>query len=135
MIISPMFRLSGVRIFMGANIHCGFAAIAGHLEVTPGMPPLPIDRICALYPYLVKLLPGLASTEFLRAPDCSKFGDDAPAALATTLAVADRAPAKPGQCVRERRGNCGIPQMATCFRSALIRFRKSRRRRCNWRLR
>lgn len=79
----PTIRLGDVSIYTGRNIHCGFPAIAGGVECVP-VPSA--DTIAAAQRSLIRLLPELASAEFVPAPDLSSLASDAPAALGATLA-------------------------------------------------
>jgi cyanophycin synthetase len=62
-----MLTLTGLRVYTGANLHCGFAAAAAEFEFF-APPPVAIGAwLSALGPALEKLLPALATADTLPA--------------------------------------------------------------------
>ncbi len=62
-----MLTLTKLRVYIGTNLHCGFAAAAAQLELA-ALPAVAIsDWLAALGPALTKLLPQLATADTLPA--------------------------------------------------------------------
>ena len=83
---TPPFRLSRTQLFAGLNIHCGFPAIAGHIEYIAGSAALTVDAITALQPYLLNVAPELSTEAYLPPLATLELPHDPFSALGLTLA-------------------------------------------------